>query len=199
MLFSYAMGCDSVVDETEPQVREERSYQKSIERIADNDFEASLIEKAEAIYPSRAGVIAAVPEGLDLEIPEEGYWFYAHFDGILIPYAVTNEAVAYYTGLFDGIEAGTFSQYIRKIKYTYSADVSFESEFVFDGGEHSDGSPEVTESFTNVYVVTMTLNWWHRCGDLCGMTLDAGRVVVFDESGNLLRVFLDGPAVPMVS
>ncbi len=186
-------GCDSGVTEAEV----ERSYSESIVREAANDFEASLIAQAEAVYPPRDSVIAAAWD--PAQVPETEYWYYAGFDGVRIPYAITGDAVAYYADLIDALEAGERLQFLTEASLDYRVAVSFRTAYTFEGVDPETLEPLPSESFERVYVVEMSLAWYQYCGDLCAMWIDHERVVVFDEAGTLLRVFLDGPRPVAVS
>jgi hypothetical protein len=180
-------GCDT--DSTEPEV--ERSYSKSVVREAANDFEDSLIAQAEAVYPARDSVVAAAWD--PAQVPEVGYWFYGAFDGVLIPYAITGDAVTYYSDLIDALEAGEELQFLTEASLDYRATASFREAYTFEGADPETGEPLPSESFERVYVVEMSLGWSQYCGELCAMGINHDRVVVFDEAGELLRVSLDGP------
>ena len=47
--------------------------------------------------------------------------------------------------------------------------------------------------FKNIYVADMTLTWSQICGGLCGFGFTRNKVVVLDEKGNVLEMFLDSP------
>ena len=189
-------ACDAAVNELETdETATERSYTKTIEREGTSAFEASLIAQAEAAYPPRDSVLAAVLPEQHGQIPETGYWYYSSFDGVLIPYAITGDAVTYYSALIDSLERET-SAFFTQAELEYKADVSFEEAYAAPSPE---GVASPQESFERVYVVSMSLKWFQYCGSLCAMWIDQQRVVVFDASGTLLRVFLDGPTSVLVS
>lgn len=196
-----ASGCDSagVEPELDVQPEIERSSSKSIVREADNAFEASLIALAEAAYPPRESVVAAAGPWLQDRIPQTGYWYYSSFDGVYIPYALTGDAVDYYSGLIDALEAGERLQFLTKAELTYRAVVTFEEAYTFEGEDPMTHEPLPAESFQRVYVVNLSLEWYQHCGSLCAMWIDHERIAVFDEGGELLRVFLDGPRSVAVS
>jgi len=194
MLFLFA-GCDSRGGDSDV----ERSYTKSIVREADNAFEAALISQAEAAYPPRDSVLAAVDPQWHEAIPETGYWYHSSFDGVRIPFTLTGDAVDYYGEIIDVLEASEEPQFLTRAELEYHASVSFRETYTFD---HPDPFPADTLpplSFERAYVVEMTLRWYQFCGPLCAMWIDHERIVVFDETGTLLRVFLDGPKPVAVS
>ncbi|MEM9998231.1 MAG: hypothetical protein AAF809_11070 [Bacteroidota bacterium] len=186
-------GCDSTSDE--PDV--ERSYSKSIVREAASGFEATLLAQAEATYPSRDSVVAAAQD--PSFVPETEYWYYSRFDGVNIPYAITGDAVTYYADLIDALEAGEELQSLTIAELDYQARVSFREAYTFEGPDPLTLEPLPPESFERVYVVEMSLAWSQYCGPLCAMWIDHERVVVFDEAGTLLRVYLDGARPVAVS
>jgi hypothetical protein len=178
-------GCDTV--RPDPS----RNFAKSVERIFDNPFEASLIEAAENAYPDRERVVAARPDDAPIEIPETGYWYYDVVHDVLVPYAITGSAVAYYDELLDAVAARTSHRFISHAFFAYRARVSFEERF--EGPVAEGAEPPEEQVFENVHVVDMELEWSHFCGFECAVTIEARRMVIFDESGSLLRIFLDGP------
>lgn len=209
-LLTVLVGCKSPIESIEEE--SERSYTKTIERTYSNEFERSLIDSAEAAYPPRDSVLAAVwPPSFQEYIPEYGYWFYRRIDGVLIPFAITIDVVDYYSSLLDSMESGGTHQHIHTAEFEYRASVSFEDAYEFQWPEdiietyiELTGQQPPEESFQMVYVVEKKMRWHHRCGadldDLCGLWVNNERVVIFDENGLLIRIFLDGVWwVPMVS
>ena len=194
-------ACDTAapVEEDPPPIVPitERSYAKSITRSFNSPFEESLIAAAEAVYPPRDSVVAAVPAWTDYEIPPTQYWWWWHFDGVLLPYAITGDAVAYYSGLIDFLEADSAGQFLITADLVYEAQVSFESSYTVEGTE--DYPLEKPAVFKRVYVVSMYLEWGQYCGILCAMDVTAKRLVVFDEHGTLINVFFDRRHVVIVS
>jgi hypothetical protein len=186
-------GCDSGTAPPE----DERSYTQSILRQADGALEASLLARAEAVYPPRDSVLAVAWD--PAQVPEMGYWYLGDFDGVRIPYAVTGDAVAYYSELIDAWKASEQPPFFLQASLEYRAAVSFHEAYTFEETDPRTGEPLPSESFERVYVAEMSLEWYQYCGDLCAMWIDHERIVVFDEAGELLRVFLDGPRPVPVS
>lgn len=178
---------DSSDDELEMP---ERSYTKLIERNSDNSFEAELITKAELYYPPREDLIAAT-EWSGMEVPETAYWYYNSFDGVLIPYCITTDAIDYYTTLIDEFNANKEDVFFYTAEFTYSANVEFHDSYT-SPDKNSIGETVEPQSFDSVYVVTLDLYWMDYCGPLCAMWIEKQRIAVFSESGNLLEVFMDG-------
>ena len=168
----------------------ERSYTKLIERNSDNSFEAELITKAESYYPPREDLIAAT-EWSGMEVPEDAYWYYNSFDGVLIPYCITTDAIDYYTTLIDVFNANKEDVFFYTAEFTYSANVEFHDSYT-SPDKNSIGETVEPQSFESVYVVTLDLYWMDYCGPLCAMWIEKQRIAVFDESGDLLEVFMDG-------
>ncbi|HMB93546.1 MAG TPA: hypothetical protein VKP65_22020 [Rhodothermales bacterium] len=193
LVLVFLAACDAAepVEEEPPPIVPvtERSYTKSITRSFNSPFEESLIAAAEAVYPPRESVVAVVPEWANYEIPQTDYWWWWHFDSVLVPYAITHEAVDYYSGLIDALKAGETHQFIITADLVYEAQVSFEFSYSVEGTE--DYLLEKPVVFKRVYVVSMELEWDQYCGILCGMSVRGERVVVFDENGTLINVFFD--------
>ena len=193
-------GCESVVDADEDDEKEvERSYSKSIEREYDNEFERSLIDSAEAVYPPRDSVLSAVSDNNRDHIPETNYWFYRSIDQVLIPFAITAEAVDYYSTLIDSMKAGITHQFINSAEFEYRTSISFEEEYEFNWPEElvdsyieRTGEQPPEETFHQVYVVKKKIRWEHRCVEHCGLWLKRDRVVIINKNNDIKRVFLDG-------
>ena len=195
LFVTFVTGCDS--GDVTPEI--ERSYTKSIVREADSDFEADLITAAETTYPPRDSVLAVLRPEQREGIPETGYWYYSSFDGVLIPFAITADAVAYYSNLIDELESGKKLQFLMKATFEYRASVTFEETYTFEDENPMSTDIHASATFEKVYVVRMALNWYQYCGPICAMWIDHERVVVFDESGAVIQVFLDGPHPVAVS
>ena len=195
------LGCHSEITESKSDNNNttEQSYTKIIERISENDFQDSLIIQAEKIYPDRDSVLAVVLPGYRQYIPETGYWFLYRFDGILIPYAITHDAIVYYENLIDSLDAGKIYPFILNAEFEYHATISYKEQFVLDEIDPVTGEPLPIQSFENVYIVRMSLKWYHYCGIECGLWIDHQRMIIFDNNGNLLGVFFDGPQPVAVS
>lgn len=193
LVFVISLGIVSCKKESEDEP--ERVYTKTIERNFTNEFEKDLIEKAEAYYPPRDSVVEAA--NAYMEIPDSNYWFYSSFDGTYIPYAITKEAVEYYSGLIDQFNANKSDSFFFTAEFVYSASVEFHENYLSPSA-NSREEPVIPEEFESVYVVDLLLEWEQYCGPLCAMWIDKQRIAVFDESGQLLGVFLDGPiSVPV--
>lgn len=175
----------------------ERSYTKSIERIASNDFEADLIDQAEKYYPSRENVVSAA-EWSGMEIPETKYWYYNSFDGVKIPFAITEDAINYYSDLIDEFNENPDDVFFYSANFEYKAEVTFYENYISPETDSQEQATE-PESFDSVYVVKMALAWEDYCGSLCAAWINKDRIVVFNESGELLKVYLDGVSSVAVS
>lgn len=191
-------GCNTPT-ETEYEEEIERSYTKTIERTYANAFERALIDSSEAAYMSRDSMLTLLPSSYHDNIPETGYWFFNRTDGVLLPFALTVDAVDYYSNLIDSIEVGVTHQHIYLAEFEYLASVSFEESYLFESEFESELLPP--EQFEQVYVVVLRMQWNHYCIPLenCGLYISSTRIVVFNESGSLKKIFLDGwPIISVV-
>jgi hypothetical protein len=169
-----------------------REFSQSITRVFSNEFEEQLLKKAESIYPPRDSVLA-IGKIIKIDsIPETGYWFYRTIDGIKIPYAITTEAVNYYSNKIEELYNDSTSS-IYNAKFTYKAEIKFYETFKIDVDRISSAIKQPYNA-NNVYVVEMSMEWHHSCGNLCGLAIWLKRVVVFDSKGMLLKVFYDRSA-----
>ena len=190
----FMLGLISCEKENEGEL--ERVYTKSIERNFSNEFEKNLIEKAEAYYPPRDSVVQAANS--QMEIPDSLHWYYSGFDGVFIPYAITHDAIEYYSSLIDEFNQDKSGNFFLVAELDYSASVSFHDNYQ-SPSENSRGETVVPQEFESVYVVELILEWHQYCGPVCAMWINKDRIAVFDESGQLLEVFLDGPIPVPVS
>jgi len=154
----------------------------TIVRNASDDAGRQLIARAEGLQPDRAELAKAAG---DVTLPREGkvWWFREQF-GIRLPYAVTGDAVTYYTSLVTGYGKTRMKRYAEPssaLKYT--AAVKRHERFELDG-----------KSWQNVDVVTLKLEFRQSfCAtgtEAFGFTKE--RRVVFDAQGNVLHVSGDG-------
>ena len=154
----------------------------TIVRTARDDAGRALIVRAEGLQPDRAELAKAA---VDVPLPREGkvWWFREQF-GIRLPYAVTGDAVTYYTGLVTGYGMTRMKRYAEPssaLKYT--AAVERHERFGLDG-----------KSWQNVDVVTLKLEFRQSfCAtgtEAFGFTKE--RTVVFDKDGKVLHVSGDG-------
>ena len=151
-------------------------------RIASDDAGRALIARAEGLQPDRVELAKAAG---DVPLPPKGkvWWFREQF-GIRLPYAVTGDAVTYYTGLVTGYGKTRMKRYAEPssaLKYT--AGVTRHERFELDG-----------KSWQNVDVVTLKLEFRQSfCAtgtEAFGFTKE--RTVVFDAQGKVLHVSGDG-------
>nr|WP_319572321.1 hypothetical protein [uncultured Draconibacterium sp.] len=173
------------------------SYTKLIERNSDTSFEVELIKKAESYYPPREDLIDAT-KWSGMEVPETDYWYYNHFDGVLIPYCITTEAIDYYSNLIDQYNANKDDVFFITAEFTYSANVTHHDTYT-SPDKNSKRETVAPQSFESVYVVTLDLYWMDYCGPVCAMWIEKQRIAVFNESGELLEIFMDGTVSVSVS
>jgi hypothetical protein len=151
----------------------DRHYSVSITRTAANAGEEALIARAEAQCPPYEEVAALwftpPPE------TAECLWYYASFDGFLIPFAITGEAISYYTDAVHELEQQNAPV---RASFTYTAQVM-----------DLDSSTEVEGA---VRAVQMTMQFSHWCGRLCGLWIDKERTVYFNETGEILGITGEG-------
>lgn len=166
-----------------------REFSQSISRVFSNEFEEKLLKKAESIYPPRDSVLKIVPNNEKDSIPETNYWFYRTIDHIKIPFVITSEAVNYYSNKINELYNDSTST-IYSARFIYKAEVCFHETFNIDI-DRIGGLIKQPHNFNNVFVVEMSMEWGHSCGNMCCLSFDKKRIVVFDLQGNLLNIFYD--------
>ncbi len=172
------------------------SFGIEIERTYKGVDEAHLIAVAEGIQPDRNEVLTAIgPPGMQAEAgvePDAALWWFATFDGIRIPWAITADALDYYVMVIEAFEKGDFSSSkgitMLKAFLRYEASVESLEEYQLGGVKHE-----------NVQVVHMELSWSQYCGPECAMGFFKKRTVVFDDQGNVVAVLDDGLTQYVVS
>lgn len=184
-----AVSCNKENEEQEI----ETSYEQSIERISSNDFEKNLIEIAENTYPPKMDVMAAAIFS-NIEIPDSAYWYYNSFDGVLIPYAITVDAINYYSELIEALNTGELQTIFITASFDYKAEVEFKEEYALANNEKDE-----SDNYADVFVVEMNLKWENYCGSLCALWINKKRTVVFSEEGELLKIYFDGAKPVVVS
>lgn len=196
--FILLLGCSNSSHINSQSDKEyKREFSQSITRVFSNEFEEQLLKKAESIYPPRDSVLKIVPEKEKHLIPETGYWFTRIFDGIKIPYAITLEAVSFYSNKIEELYKDS-TTIIYSAKFIYKAEVNFYETYILDVDRFK-VSIKQPYNASNVYVVEMSMEWHDSCGNLCGLGIWLKRVVVFDSAGILLKVFYDRSASVLVS
>lgn len=151
-----------------------------------------LLDKAESLYKN--------PETVETDLlgrwrdignsyfvlpADEPFWWSISSDGILSTEVVTGEAVRYYLRTIallkinDGRVKDGSTQYI-------SASLKYESSI-----EKRQYFERSGKTFTNVYVANMILTWRQVCGMRCGRGFTRNKLIVMNEKGEILEMFLD--------
>jgi hypothetical protein len=169
-----------------------KEFTQSITRTFNDEFEEKLLKQAESIYPPRDSVLKIAQKIKTDSIPEIGYWFYQTIDHIKIPYAITSDAVNYYSNKINELYKDSAS-FIQSAKFIYKAEVNYYESFKLEI-DLINQSIKQPQSFNNVFVVEMSMEWGHGCGNMCCLGIWIKRVVVFDLQGNFLKVFYDRSA-----
>ena len=176
------------------QVSTNGHYTIHIHRSFTNLHDSALVAQAEAVYPDHRDIEMAIDHRGSLTPSTEGerHWWHAQFDGVRIPYSIVTESLLYYLNLIHEFERGDFSHSngitMDSAGLTYSALVESRVEYSREG-----------RTFTDVYVVTLTLDWYQYCGSLCAMGFRKEKIVVFSGQGTILAVFGDGKTRYIVS
>ena len=166
-----------------------KPHDVSIERKFANDKEEKLLQIAEAVYPVERNVKQNARA--DMKDGGKRSWWCSSFDGVLIPYAITKRAVAYYLDLSDGFRTGKPRVVYPKMLFTtfgYVAKIARHENYTAGAS-----------TFRNVYVVSLGMVWSQYCNALCGMSFAASRTVVLTEEGKVLLVQNDECAPHSVS
>jgi len=159
-----------------------------IKREAKDEKQVAMITAAEAAQASQEALRkeAATKSGTSTTLPKEGnLWWYQEQLGLRIPYAITGDAITYYSGIVADYAKKGFKSYAKPCsRLNYQAGVQFHEEFKLDG-----------KTFKDVNVVTMELTFSANftAEATSGMTLEKKRIVVLDSGNKVLHLSGDGP------
>jgi hypothetical protein len=170
--------------------QEEGPYKVEISRSVSSPTEEDLLKTAEAVYSSPSKMIEDVfrfPDNWANEPPQEmaPIWGMRGNDNIQSANVVTARAVRYYYDLTLAVRQNPhlpsgFSAANTDLKYTASI-------------KHFDHYSHNKDSFENVYVADLTLEWGFVCGGLCGMGFTRNKLVVLNRNGEVVAMYLDAP------
>jgi len=171
-----------------PSLSIDGPFSVRIARTTASPDEQRALEAAEAAYPSRDEVVAAISGGhfkLRAVPDDDRLWWSSEFDGVRIAYAITADAVQYYVNVSEAFREKRFEEVgpipMLSSGLQYSASVS-PAETISAAGQE----------FHDVFVVTMSLSWFDYCGDVCGMDFEKSRKVLVSRNGKVLFVSGDG-------
>jgi hypothetical protein len=179
-------------------------HQVTIRREAADDKQSTMIAAAEAAQPSKEALRRAV-DALDRNDPPgqaqpeevplpagDHVWWYKEQLGIRIPFAITADAVAYYSELVGKYGKLALNRHLQpSSSLDYRAGVKFHKEFKLD-----------EKTFNDVHVVTLKLIFSQNfvATQTEGMQFGKERVVVLDAKGKVLHISGDGPTeVPVLA
>lgn len=165
----------------------------TIQREAADENEKKLIAAAEKSLPDAAALAKSViKDESGLAKPQAGAWWNKEILGIRIPYALTADAVQYYSDLVKDYGQQKLVRFTQPSSgFTYQAKVSKHAAYEIDG-----------KSLENVTVVTMTMKFHQNfvASVADGFQFGKSRIVVFDKDGKILHVKGDGDTeVPVFS
>ncbi len=155
-----------------------------IERVIAKADDAKWITTAENLPADAAAVRAAALKQNENAVVGEKQWWYDQSVGVNIPFALTGEAVTYYSDLVTGYGKQVMNRYSKPgSHFTYSASVSRHLEFTLD-----------EKTFQDVTVVTLSMDFSESFAATTteSLTFSKQRVVVFDKDGKALHISGDG-------
>ena len=151
-----------------------------IERTFQNEAEAALITAAENVAPDEKSLLeAAKKQNEAAQLIAKQWWDHEVLD-VKIPFALTTDAIAYYTQLVEGFGKLQLNRYSAPTShFRYLAKVAKHESFELDGKE-----------FTNVSVVTLSMSFQQSyvTATTAGMSFTKKRVVVFDAQGKCIYI-----------
>jgi hypothetical protein len=147
-----------------------------------------MLRKAEAVYPGPSKMVEDAFRQLGYwaqENPEEmaPMWGMRVNDNIQSTDVVTARAVRYY---YDLTLAARHDPHLPSGLNAVSTNLQYEAVI-----KHFEQYAHNKDTFENVYVVDLTLKWGFTCGPLCGMGFTRNKLVVLDNEGNVVVMYLD--------
>jgi hypothetical protein len=166
-----------------------------IRRVTSDLAARRALEAAERADPPREELFtsrAATPYRLRERPADPRVWWNSVFDGVRIPYAITDAAVAYYLELSAALRRGetgsTAGIRMSSSRLEYVATVERQASFALGDTTYAD-----------VYVVRLRLEWLNYCGPLCALSFTHDRTVVVDDAGVVRAIRGDGNSQVTVS
>lgn len=153
----------------------------SITRTAATAQEYAAIRVAEAAYPARDAVLK-VFQG---EAPknESKLWWYWEMSGTRLPYAITGDAVNYYTRLVKRYRTESDHGYWEpRSNFTYKASAKWHGDEVTIEGMQ----------LSRVWEVDMQMDYTHSEASGFMMMFSKTRKVILDQNCRVLDIFGDG-------
>jgi len=165
-------------------------HQVVVRREAADEKQSAMIAAAEAAQAPQEALNKAAGEGGAAK--GDKVWWYQEQLGIRIPFAITGDAVAYYSELVGKYGKQTFTRYMKpSSRLDYHAAVTFQKEFKLGD-----------ETFKDVYVVTLKLSFEENfaASTTEAMSFKKDRTVILDADGNVLHIEGDGETeAPMLA
>ena len=161
-----------------------------ISRSFSGSNEEDMLRKAEAVYSSPSKMVADILRSLYAwadKPPQEmaPIWGVPGNDNIQSADVVTTRAVRYY---YDLSLAAKANPHLPTGFYAVATGLKYDAVI-----KHFDRYSHDGNTFENVYVGDLTLEWSFTCGGLCGMGFTRNKLVVLDANGNVIAVYLDAP------
>jgi len=176
------------------------SFNAYIYRPEFKDGESSIVDIAESLYLPREIVSDSQENSFQTEDSVINYnikdlWWRDNFDGIRKPYSLTKSAINYYIGLIESFRKNEFEEigvYPQKsASFHYVVEIERRLTFERDGYVFKDNN--------RLNIVILTMKWESYCGDVCALKFEKKRIVVINDSGQVLAVFGDGPTKAKIS
>ena len=187
LLVSASFGWSAIEAGSEPKEwpANPAKHVVSIKRISSDETGAKLIAAAEGlmhdgIEPEPKGEGEPRPGA-----PPKGQWWEKEELGIKIPFAITSDAVTYYSNLIATYGKQAAKRYSEpNSSFVYEAKVEKHPAFEIEG-----------KSFKDVSVVTLRIQFRQNFAASVteGLSFEKTRTVVFDRDGKVVHVSGDGP------
>jgi hypothetical protein len=172
------------------EVNRAARFSITVERWVTTPFERRLVEHAESLFPpadsidkaarpvTGAGHVDALQAAK--AIPGARWWW-REWDYVLLPYALTGQAVQHYIDRVRALSAQPNPFAAHNVGVEHKASLTYTARVVPIANRQG------------AFEVHMKVAFSFYCGPLCALWFTHSRVVEFDETGRVIRVTGDGP------
>ncbi|MDH5559334.1 MAG: hypothetical protein OEY59_00600 [Deltaproteobacteria bacterium] len=175
-----------------------KNYSIKFDRITNNKEESYFLSLAEAIFPMKNKILAEIRGS---SVPKqkldnwyfERLWWFDIYQGGFIPYAITGDAVNFYTQRYINFKKNlkeTPSDLLWKKGNKDKVEFTYEAQVIIPQKRTDANLREVSESYP--IRVIMSLKWYEFCGQPCGWGFEKKREILFSSKTEVIEIKGDG-------
>jgi len=152
-------------------------------------LEHKLLNIAESLYLPSEILFPPNPHGNAIKNQpnrERYVWASSKHDGVKVARSVTKSAIKYYIDKIEEFRradsSGASNLKILRASFKYRASLTKIPKY----------DPQ-SNSYKTSYIVILYLEWEQYCGNLCALSFSRMRIVIFNEAGDIVAVYGEGP------